>query len=136
MRKTITTALITALAIASITAPGTATAKHLHSEKWYQKKHCLGKTEVVLPDETRCDCVTDTHAIEFDFGPKWAEAIGQALNYGLQTGKRPGVYLILESQTDYKFFIRINSIIMHYGLPIDVWSVGPGAASGNADKPK
>jgi hypothetical protein len=30
---------------------------------------------VVLPGGTRCDCVTDTHAIEFDFGDNWAEAI-------------------------------------------------------------
>ena len=28
-----------------------------------------------LPDGTRCDCVTDTHAIEFDFGVNWAEAL-------------------------------------------------------------
>jgi hypothetical protein len=27
-----------------------------------------GRVEVVLPDGTRCDCVTDTHAIEFEFG--------------------------------------------------------------------
>jgi hypothetical protein len=42
-----------------------------HPEKWYQQKWCeahKGQTEVVLPDGTRCDCVTDTHAIEFDFG--------------------------------------------------------------------
>jgi len=42
-----------------------------HPEKWYQKKWCeeqKGRIGVVLPDGTRCDCVTDTHAIEFDFG--------------------------------------------------------------------
>jgi hypothetical protein len=43
---------------------------------------------VVLPDGTRCDCLTDTHAIEFDFGNKWAEAIGQSAYYALQTGKK------------------------------------------------
>jgi hypothetical protein len=39
--------------------------------KWYQQEWCdanEGQVEVVLPDGTRCDCVTDTHAIEFDFG--------------------------------------------------------------------
>jgi hypothetical protein len=38
---------------------------------WYQQKWCearKGQVEVVLPDGTRCDCLTDTHAIEFDFG--------------------------------------------------------------------
>jgi hypothetical protein len=47
-----------------------------YQEKWYQIKWCEahnGQVEVVLPDGTRCDCVTDTHAIEFDFGNNRAE---------------------------------------------------------------
>ena len=58
-------------------------AKREHPEKWYQEKWCeaqKGRVEVVLPDGTRCDCVTATHAIEFDFGGGWAEAIGQGLH--------------------------------------------------------
>jgi hypothetical protein len=46
-------------------------AKREHPEKWYQEKWCeanKGQVEVVLPNGTRCDCLTDTHAIEFDFG--------------------------------------------------------------------
>ena len=39
---------------------------------------CRSQIEVVLADGTRCDCVTDTHAIEFVFGSGWAESIGQA----------------------------------------------------------
>jgi hypothetical protein len=74
-----------------------------------------------LPDKTRCDCLTSTHAIEFDLGNKWAESIGQALYYSIQTGKRAGVVLILEKQKDYKYWIRLNTIIDHYGLPIDTW---------------
>ena len=48
-------------------------AKRIHHEKWYQEKWCSdrgGKTEVVLADKTRCDCLTATHAVEFDFGNK------------------------------------------------------------------
>ena len=70
-----------------------AEAKRAHLERDYQAQWCAekgGQAEVVLPDGTRADCLTATHAIEFDFGSKWAEAIGQALFYGLQTGKRPG----------------------------------------------
>ena len=55
-----------------------------HPEKWYQKKWCeeqKGRVEVVLPDGTRCDCVTDTHAIEFDFGSNWVEAIIMSIPY-------------------------------------------------------
>jgi len=53
-------------------------AKRKYPEKWYQKKWCeeqKGRVEVVLPDGTRCDCVTATHAIEFDLGSNWAEVI-------------------------------------------------------------
>jgi hypothetical protein len=59
--------------------PAAAGAGHEHPEKWYQQRWCAeknGQVEVVLSDRTRCDCLTDTNALEFDFGPKWAEAIG------------------------------------------------------------
>lgn len=45
--------------------------------------------EVVAPDGTRCDILTDEYAIEVDFANKWAEAIGQALNYAIQFNKMP-----------------------------------------------
>jgi hypothetical protein len=98
---------------------------HEHLEKWYQQRWCdahNGEMEVVLPDNTRCDCVTATHAIEFDFGEKWAESIGQSLYYGLQTGKTPGVVLILEEEKDDKYWLRLNTTVEHYDLPIDTWS--------------
>ena len=31
--------------------------------------------------DTRCDCVTGTHAIEFDLGSNWAEAIIISISY-------------------------------------------------------
>ncbi|SDO03181.1 hypothetical protein SAMN04488516_1174 [Desulfonauticus submarinus] len=101
-------------------------AKHLHKEKYYQNKWCkghTGKTEVVMPDGTRCDCITDEYAIEFDFAPKWAEAIGQALYYALQTGKKPGIVLILEHEKDYKYWIRLNTVIKKCKLPIKTWII-------------
>ena len=106
--------------------PSLALAGHKHPEKWYQHKWCSehgGQVEVILPDKTRCDCLTETHAIEFDFGPKWAEAIGQALYYGLQTGKKPGIVLIMENEGDYKYWLRLNSTIQHFKLPIDTWQM-------------
>ena len=99
-------------------------AKREHPEKWYQQKWCeaqKGQIEVVLPDGTRCDCVTDTHAIEFDFGNNWAEAIGQSAYYALQTGKKAGIVLILETLKDRKYWIRLNTTIEHFNLPIDTW---------------
>ncbi len=82
---------------------------------------------MVLPDRTRCDCVTDTHAIEFDFGNNWAEAIGQSSYYSIQSKKRAGIVLILENMKDRKYWIRLNTTIHHFNLPIDIWSVGKAA---------
>jgi len=45
-------------------------------------------------DRTRCDCVTDTHAIEFDSGSGWAESIGQGLHYSAISKKKAGMVLI------------------------------------------
>jgi hypothetical protein len=107
--------------------PSLLSAKREHPEKWYQEKWCeahKGQVEVVLPDGTRCDCVTDTHAIEFDFGNNWAEAVGQSAYYSLQTRKKPGVVLILEKIKDRKYWIRLNTTIEHFNLPIDTWKVG------------
>lgn len=112
--------------IIALIITGDLSAKHLHHEKWYQQKWCSGnhgEIEIVLPDLTRADCITKTHAIEFDFGENWAESIGQSLNYSLQTGKRAGIVLIIEQQSDYRYWLRLNSIIDHFGLSIDVWKM-------------
>lgn len=124
MKLTASAALI-ALAIAS-----PALAAHEHPERWYQAQWCEakgGEQEVILPDRTRADCVTATHAVEVEFGKKWAESIGQALFYGLQTGKRAGIVLILEKVDDRRYWYRLNSVIQNYKLPIDTWAVGRGA---------
>jgi hypothetical protein len=95
-------------------------------EKIYQEKWCAeqkGKTEVSLPDGTRCDCITAKNAIEIEYAKKWYEAIGQSLYYSLQTGKRAGVVLILETKKDYKYWIRLNTTIAHFKLPIDTWKI-------------
>lgn len=122
------TFFIIALVLFAVGLSVSAYGKHTHLEKWYQEQWCLkarGNTEIVLPDRSRVDCLTKTHAIEFDFGSKWAESIGQSLYYGVQTGKRPGIVLILENPTDYRYFIRLNTTIKHFDLPIDTWKIGP-----------
>ena len=63
---------------------------HHHSESSYQHAWCSehnGIEEYENSDFTRVDCLTNTHAIEFDFADKWAESIGQALHYSYMTGK-------------------------------------------------
>lgn len=82
---------------------------------------------MVLPDGTRCDCLTDTHAIEFDFGNGWAESVGQGLYYSTMTNKKAGVVLILESKKDRKYWNRLNTTIEHFDMSIDTWNVGDEA---------
>lgn len=96
-------------------------------EKEYQKRWCAAKggvMEVRMSDGTRCDCVTATHAIEFDFASKWAEAIGQSLNYAMQSGnKRAGIVIIYRDYSETTKFWKLKRIIQRYELPIDVWSI-------------
>ena len=79
--------------------------------------------EVVLSDRTRVDCLTDEYAIEFDFGKKWSEAIGQSLGYAIETNRTPGIVLIIENKKGYKYWIKLNSVVTFYGLPIQLWMI-------------
>jgi hypothetical protein len=60
-----------------------------------------------------------------NFGNNWAEAIGQSLYYSIQTGKRAGIVLILEKPSDYKYWVRLNTVIDENNLKIDTWQVKP-----------
>lgn len=106
-----------------------ANAARLHTEAYYQDIWCLdhdGETSVKMPIGTFADCITTSHAIEFDFADKWAEAIGQALHYAQQTNKRAGIVLILEESDDERFWDRLRVTIQNTQLPIDVWFIGDG----------
>ena len=67
---------------------------------------------------------THTHAIEFDFGDHWSEAVGQSAYYAIQTEKKAGIVLILVTMKDQKYWIRLNTTIEHFDLPIKTWSIG------------
>jgi len=90
------------LIIGIVLVPLLANAKML--EKDYVKKHCDGIVEYKNSDDTRIDCLTDSEAIEFDYGKKWAECVSQALYYGELTGKTPVCALILD--TDEKRYLQ------------------------------
>lgn len=115
------------IAILILAIPVTASAKRLHHEKEYQAKWCAehgGEIEHVLDDNTRVDCLTDTHAIEFDFADKHSEAIGQALYYSAKTKRKPGIVLILEDPKDAKYLMRLNFTNKNKVLDIKVWTTG------------
>ncbi|MBU4577100.1 MAG: hypothetical protein KJ576_20970 [Proteobacteria bacterium] len=97
-----------------------------HNEAFYQKAWCDqagGVREFIFPDRSRCDCKTATHAIEFDWGHKWAEAIGQALSYAAKSGLIPGIVLIVDDPVgkDAAYIARVEEVIEYWALPIRLW---------------
>ena len=119
---------ITFASIVAIAAPfkkevcdlGWEHVHHNHSEEAYQYAWCSahnGVMEYQNKDFTRVDCLTDTHAVEFDFANKWHESIGQALHYSVMTGKRAKVVLILdEPKAQMTYFKRIRKIGKKYNF--------------------
>lgn len=102
------------------------------SEKWheadYVEHYCKGEIEHVLEDRTRIDCLTDKYAIEYDYGKKWAEALGQSLHYAAMTGKKAGIVLILDKEKEQRFLTRLKSAIKGYPkrndkLKVKIWVV-------------
>ena len=105
---------------------GTVFAKHLHLEKYYQDLWCAergGRVEVVMPDRTRCDCLTEEMAVEVDFASKWYEGISQALHYAMLSGKKAGLLLIVEKPGDWKYVERARRLIEFYELPVRVFVI-------------
>jgi len=97
-------------------------------EREYQELYCHGKKEVVLSDKSRVDCIQAVgkriYAIEIDFAKKWAEAIGQALYYSAHTDLYPGIVLILESKSDYRYYIRVSALLQYHELSdVEVWLI-------------
>jgi len=120
-------------AIIIILTPTLALAKHQHKERWYQERWCakhFGITEYVLPDKTRVDCLTRAHAIEFDYGYKWAESLGQAMHYGRMTQRKPGVVLILEKPNDHLKVFILEQAAKYWGVPLTVWTIMPKGKTG------
>lgn len=101
--------------------PLPAFAARLNPEKYYQTKWCFanrGIVEYKLFDNTRIDCMTAMHAVEFDFANKWSEAIGQALYYADCTGKIPAIVLIVEKQSDMRYVNRVRNLCKKYGIEL------------------
>ena len=97
--------------------------------RWYRDTWCAekqGQTNAPMPDRMTCDCLTDTHAVRVDFGDNWTQAVGFALHYSLQTGKKGGIVLVLDKSKDYRHWIRLNALLQEYKLPIDAWYIDEG----------
>lgn len=65
--------MIIFLFTAVIPAMGVQSKSRVYFERDYQNYWCStnnGKTEVILDDKTRIDCLTNNYAIEMDFADK------------------------------------------------------------------
>jgi hypothetical protein len=84
--------------------------------------HLGAQTEIAVTSG-RVDIETATHAIEVERAPKWKNSIGQALWYGLQRNKQPGIILLIESPAQRKYAIQLGSALDYAGLgnSITVW---------------
>ncbi|HAQ36972.1 MAG TPA: hypothetical protein DCX89_09190 [Saprospirales bacterium] len=89
---------------------------------WLDEHYFHGEREVVLPGG-RADIVNDTYAIEVEKAPNWKNSIGQALWYGLQTNKKPGIVLVMENIDQRKYGIMLQSALDYAGIAdkITVW---------------
>ncbi len=85
-----------------------------HSESSYRHAWCKshgGIEEFTNKDKTRVDCLTAFNAVEFDFSYNREEAVGQALHYGLMTGKKGKVVLISENpKVEGIYFERVKKL--------------------------
>lgn len=86
------------------------------------QEHLGGEREVAVTSGF-IDLLTTEYAIEVEFARKWKQAIGQALWYGLQTSKTPGIVLIKKDNSDLKYAIQLGSALDYAGLAqkIRVW---------------
>lgn len=57
-------------------------------------------------DGRQCDIVTERLAIEVDWAPKWAEAIGQSWGYAAALSRDPCVLLLRRSESDKTHLLR------------------------------
>lgn len=96
---------------------------HKHNEASYQQAWCSahnGIMEYENGDFTRVDCLTKTHAVEFDFANKWHESIGQALHYGIMTDKKPMVVLILDNpEKQMIYYDRVKKLSKKYKFDVE-----------------
>ena len=117
--------LLLVLALFGIWACNAEDARKKESD--YVKEWCGrhgGRVEVRLDDGTRADCVTNTHAIEFDFAPKYAEGFGQAVHYARVSGLRAGIVLICEKAGDEVKLGWLMNDIDSVGADVTVWNMG------------
>ena len=109
-----------------------ALAGDRHSEDWYNRLWCGlndgAKAEVVLPDQSRADCVTADHVIETKFARDCKHGVGQALHYLVELRKtmpeiQGGVLLIIETPEDEKYYRACERLVSAVTPRLHLWTL-------------
>lgn len=94
-------------------------------ERDYQRliQQQLGGEMEVPVQSGRVDILNAEYAIEVEFADKWKQSIGQALWYGLQTNRTPGIVLIKRDRfADNKYVLQLGSALSYANLDqVKVW---------------
>jgi len=83
-----------------------ATGVVKHREPYYTQllaKKLDWVAEVQTPVGTRCDLVSQTHAVEVEWTTKPYQAVGQALHYSLELDKEPGILFLYRLDSEREF---------------------------------
>jgi hypothetical protein len=102
--------------------PPAATA---HEPEWskYLSWKWNGEAEHRTVDGSRVDVLTDDMAWEVEWCKKWKESIGQALFYGVVTGRKPGVVLLLRRKpSEAVYFLRAAIACREAGIELRTWT--------------
>lgn len=94
------------------------------NEMFYQvlvRDHMKGIQSYHLPSGKICDILNDELAIEVDYVRKWAESIGQSLQYAMESGKRPCIVFIYNYSKDYYLLNSVMPLLKR--LCIKVYSI-------------
>lgn len=120
--------IIIILAVLILAPALTSAAKRpisYYKNKWCQRMS--GKTDVIY-HKVVLDCATNDYIFIFEYSYRWRNAIGKALYYSLETGKRPGVVLIIEKPREQFYFKLMKNLISYFSLPIDYFQIGDGVS--------
>jgi hypothetical protein len=91
------------------------------AQNWQNYLGTADGVEVRLWDATRVDYLSDNEAIEVDWAPKWAEAVGQSLYYAELTGKKPAIILLVKDMDrDRKYVYRCQTLCSKYSIRLYV----------------
>lgn len=111
-----------------LAACGAAKRQILENERDYQRAfndvYFGGRAQMEAPVKYgRVDLVSSDYAIEVDRLENFHEAIGQALHYAKETGKKPAVaFFVMDGQQGYRDKLKYVTWLCNY-YKIKVWFI-------------